>query len=184
MADVWPQDDRAPSDAPAAHAAGSQPGVSRDSSSDDETLFIRAMSPEDIQQVGDIERASFATPWSDQTFTNLLKRPNATLVCAVDASDVVLGYAAVWFAGGEGELGDLAVDPSRRRQGIGTRLVETILQTGRLQGARQIFLEVRETNLNAQALYLKHGFDVVGRRSAYYSNPKEDALIMRCLLIR
>ncbi len=84
----------------------------------------------------------------------------------------------------KGSSGTWPCDPTRRRQGIGTRLVENILQTGRLHGARQIFLEVRETNLNAQALYLKHGFDVVGRRRAYYSNPKEDALIMRWLLIR
>ena len=82
---------------------------------------IRPLRQDDLREVTAIERVSFATPWSEQTFLNLLKRSNACLLSAVSSDRRVLGYAAVWFAGGEGELGDLAVDPAARRTGVGSR---------------------------------------------------------------
>ena len=146
--------------------------------------MIRPLVEADLPQVVAIEEESFATPWSEQTFRNLIRRPDACLFSAVDGTERVVGYAAVWFAGREGELGDLAVAPDERRRGIGARLVDAVLDEARSRGARQIFLEVREGNRSAQGLYRSRGFEIVGRRLRYYAGPTEDALIMRRLLIR
>ncbi|WP_420636148.1 ribosomal protein S18-alanine N-acetyltransferase [Candidatus Palauibacter sp.] len=145
---------------------------------------IRRLAAADLPQVVAIEEASFAAPWSAQTFRNLLRRRDACLFSAVAEGERVVGYAAVWFAGPQGELGDLAVDPVERRGGIGARLVEAVLAEARSRGARQIFLEVREGNRGAQGLYRGCGFEVVGRHPAYYAGPTEDALTMRRLLAR
>ncbi|WP_420635294.1 ribosomal protein S18-alanine N-acetyltransferase [Candidatus Palauibacter sp.] len=155
-----------------------------DPGSSPSALRIRPLVKADLPEVTTIEEACFATPWSEQTFRNLLRRPNACLLSALDENERVVGYAAVWFAGRAGELGDLAVASAARRRGIGTRLVEAVLSEARLRGARQIILDVREGNRSAQSLYRGHGFDIVGRRPRYYAGPTEDALIMRRLLIR
>ncbi len=152
------------------------------------TLRIRPLLESDLGQVTAIEEACFAAPWSERTFRNLLRRPDAFLLSAVYEAvyeeERVAGYAAVWFAGREAELGDLAVAPNDRRRGIGGELVEAVLHEARSRGVVQIFLEVREGNQSAQGLYRSRGFEIVGRRRGYYAGPKEDALIMRRLLVR
>ncbi len=172
-----------PGQPPAGGASASRPGAAEPTCAAP-PASIRPLRSEDLPHVTAIEQASFTTPWSEQTFSNLLGRSNACLLAAVNADERVLGYAAVWFAGGAGELGNLAVELTDRRSGVGSMLVNAILEEGRARGARQIFLEVRETNLNAQSLYERHGFEVVGRRKNYYAGPVEDALVMRRLLIR
>ncbi len=148
------------------------------------TLRIRPLLESDLGQVTAIEEACFAAPWSERTFRNLLRRPDAFLLSAVYEEERVAGYAAVWFVGREAELGDLAVAPNDRRRGIGGELVEAVLHEARSRGVVQIFLEVREGNQSAQGLYRSRGFEIVGRRRGYYAGPKEDALIMRRLLVR
>jgi len=133
----------------------------------------------DLPQVLDIESTSFATPWSPRTFLNLLRRPNTALFVAEDSARRVLGYSVIWFAGPDGELGDVAVRGERRRSGIGTALVEAVLAEAGERGATEVYLEVRESNEGAKRLYGRLGFEVVGRRPAYYAEPVEDALLMR-----
>lgn len=145
-------------------------------------LRIRPLLESDLGQVAAIEEACFATPWSERTFRNLLRRPNAVLLSAVCGEERVAGYAAVWFVGREAELGDLAVDPNDRRRGIGGELVDAVLKEARTRGVVRIFLEVREGNRGAQGLYRSRGFEIVGRRRGYYAGPREDALVMRRLL--
>ena len=148
------------------------------------TLRIRPLLESDLAQVTAIEEACFTAPWSERTFRNLLRRPDAFLLSAVYEEERVAGYAAVWFVGREAELGDLAVAPSDRRRGIGGELVAAVLEEARSRGVVQIFLQVREGNQSAQGLYRSRGFEIVGRRRGYYAGPKEDALIMRRLLVR
>lgn len=143
---------------------------------------IRAMRAVDLAQVLEIEAASFATPWSSRTFLNLLRRPNAALFVAEDVPGSVIGYAVIWFAGPEGELGDLAVRSTVRRRGIASTLLDSVLAEARDRGATEIYLEVRESNEAARGLYERHGFEVVNRRPRYYSDPTEDALVMRLVL--
>lgn len=77
---------------------------------------------------------------------------------------------------------NLAVAPEHRREGLGARLLEEGLGLLRARGARQVYLEVRAGNEAARALYERRGFRPVGRRSGYYRNPAEDAIVLRLAL--
>lgn len=141
-------------------------------------VTIRAMWPADIPDVMRIERQSFGMPWEESTFRALMRRPSASLLTA-ESDGTVVGFSVLWFAADEGELGDLAVDPEYRGRGIGGTLLARSIDEARLRGSRSLYLEVRESNDGARALYEKVGFEVVGRRPDYYSGPREDACVMR-----
>lgn len=79
----------------------------------------------------------------------------------------------------EAEILNLAVEASRRRQGIGWLLVQTAIAECKAAGVRAIFLEVRESNEGARKLYARAGFKEGGRRLAYYREPTEDALVLK-----
>lgn len=144
-------------------------------------VTIRPMRSADLAEVLRIENACFTVPWSGRTFRGLLDRSNASLVVAQEGSPggPIAGYAVLWVAGGEAELGDLAVDPQRRRRGVGSGLLAAALEEAARRGARAVFLEVRDSNRAARRLYERGGFRVVGVRSRYYIRPVEDALVMR-----
>lgn len=138
---------------------------------------VRTARPADLPAMVRIERTSFPIPWSEGAFRTVMRRPDARLIVADRAGEVV-GYAAAWFAADEAELGDLAVHPDRRRQGVGTRLVEAVVAEARRREARHLFLQVRESNRGAIRLYRGSGFRKVGRRPRYYRSPTEDALVL------
>jgi len=137
------------------------------------------MSPDDLDVVMAIERASFSTPWSRGSFRNLLGRRDADLWVVV-VEDLAIAYSVVWYAATECELGNLAVDPERRSRGIGRWLLDWTLRKAHERGAKQVFLEVRVSNQAAQDLYESRGFVQVGLRRRYYRAPTEDARVM-CL---
>ena len=137
------------------------------------------MSREDLDIVMVIEQASFSTPWSRGSFRNLLSRKDADLWVAV-AEDEVIAYAVIWYAATECELGNLAVAPARRGEGIGRWLLDWALRRAFDRGAERVFLEVRMSNQAAQDLYESRGFVQVGLRRRYYRSPTEDARVM-CL---
>ncbi|MGK7313567.1 MAG: ribosomal protein S18-alanine N-acetyltransferase [Candidatus Longimicrobiales bacterium M2_2A_002] len=141
-------------------------------------IVIRPMEPGDLDAVLAIERTSFAVPWTPSTFRSLLKRHGSGLWVAV-AGGRVAGYAVVWAVLDQAELGNVAVAAGHRRQGIASRLVDTVVEWLRERGVRELFLEVRESNEAAQRLYAAHGFERVGRRKGYYTRPREDALVLR-----
>lgn len=140
-------------------------------------VHIREFLPEDMSSILEIERSSFSVPWSEGAFRSLLRRRDSLLIVAAEGGRVV-GYAAAWFAAGEGELGDLAVDPDHRRRGIGQALVERVRSEARQRGVDRLFLQVRQSNESALALYESIGFRQVGRRQRYYRSPQEDALVL------
>ncbi len=143
------------------------------------TYAIRSMEADDLSQVMEIEHASFTAPWTLDTFKGLLRHPDVCLLAAVADGDIVYGYAAMWFAGREAKLGDLAVGSEYRRRGIGRSLLLAALKDAKARGTRSVFLEVRESNEVAVAMYEAQGFEVIGRRAGYYELPAEDALVMR-----
>jgi [ribosomal protein S18]-alanine N-acetyltransferase len=139
---------------------------------------IRPLREGDLPRVLEIERASFSTPWSAGTFRSLMKRADTDLYAA-EVDGKVLGYAVVWTVVEQSELGNVAVHADARGQGVGGALVDAVLKRVRVRGAAECFLEVRESNEGAQAIYRRRGFEVVGRRRGYYASPTEDALVMR-----
>lgn len=144
-------------------------------------LRIRAMRMEDLPTVMGIEKASYSMPWGEGTFRGLLRRADSELIVA-EAADRTVGYAVAWFVVDQAELGNIAVAEDWRGRGIGARLLDEVLDRAGRRGMREIFLEVRPSNLVAQRLYERHGFREVGRRRNYYLEPPEDALVMRSLL--
>ena len=139
---------------------------------------IRRGTPADAPALVLIERRAFADPWSEASFQEALGAAwSFGLVAEVDGE--ITGYLIAREAGGSGEILNLAVDPPRRRAGIARTLLAAGLAVLRRRGAEEIFLEVRESNLAAQALYLAAGFRPVGHRARYYRNPLEDALVLR-----
>ena len=100
------------------------------------------------------------------------------LVAEADCGAIV-GYVVALDAADEGEILNLAVAPSGRRGGLGRALVQHILATLTARGVRQVYLEVRESNAPARALYVAQGFKEVGRRKQYYRRPVEDAIVLR-----
>jgi ribosomal-protein-alanine N-acetyltransferase len=93
--------------------------------------------------------------------------------------DALLGYCIAWILDGEAELANLAVAPWARRAGVGAALLDDLLRA--VDGDRDgsVWLEVREGNGAARALYESRGFREVGRRKGYYRAPVEDAVMMR-----
>lgn len=136
------------------------------------------MRPTDLPRVLEIEEASFSTPWSRATFRRILSQGNAGTVVAT-AEGTAVGYAVYWHVRDEVELGNLAVDPDHRRQGVARRLLHEVLASARREGAAALYLEVRESNRAARSLYGTEGFRNVGRRRGYYRSPAEDALVLR-----
>lgn len=147
----------------------------------DLSFRLRPLRYDDLARIAEIEHASFSTPWKEETFRGLLRRSDTDMVGA-ESEGRLVGYAITWTVTDQAELGNVAVAPEARGAGIGRALVEAVVDRIRRRGAKECFLEVRESNATAQALYRSMGFEEVGRRRAYYAAPVEDALVMRLLI--
>ena len=101
---------------------------------------------------------------------------------AVAAGNDVVGYAIAHAVADEGEILNLGVAAVHRRQGVGRRLVLATMEALAARGARTVYLEVRESNAAARGLYQQLGFGEVGRRSRYYRQPVEDAILLRAAI--
>ena len=142
-------------------------------------ITIRAMQEGDLTAVAAIEAASFSDAWPRSAFAELMPRGYARLRVAVAANGEVCGYCVMLLAGGEGEIANIATHPAWRGRGVGRALLQESLAAADEALAEAIFLEVRESNAAARALYAAQGFVQVGRRRQYYQQPAEDALVMR-----
>lgn len=143
------------------------------------SLELRAARRSDVDAVLELERASFTDPWSRASFTSLLGNHSVYFVVAAQRNESIAGYLAAWFAVPEGEIATLAVHPDWRRLGVGGLLIDSAIQEARLRGVRDLYLEVRDSNIAAQRLYVSRGFAEIGRRCRYYRNPVEDARVLR-----
>jgi ribosomal-protein-alanine N-acetyltransferase len=141
-------------------------------------VSIKPMRLEDISAVLEIEQMSFPTPWPRDAYQHELK--DNRLACYLVAREFqrVLGYAGMWVILDEAHVTTIAVDPLHRRRRIGERLLVALIDEAMRRGARWVTLEVRKSNLGAQALYRKYGFKDIGIRKGYYSDNREDAIVM------
>ncbi len=136
------------------------------------------MQPEDLEPVLRIETASFTEPWSREMFLAELIPGISLALVARSEENTILGYLCGSVVAREFHISNVAVEPEARRQGVGSKLLLSALAQASRQGAKTASLEVRVSNLTAQAFYRRFGFTVVGRRRRYYTEPVEDALIM------
>lgn len=138
---------------------------------------IRSAVPADAAPLVEIERRCFSDPWSETSFRDALESPWAFGLVAYTNRGIA-GYLIGREVAGTGEVLNLAVSPDYRRRGLARALLRAGLSTLRKRRVEEVYLEVRESNRSAQALYLSSGFRPVGQRAAYYRNPKEDALVL------
>jgi ribosomal-protein-alanine N-acetyltransferase len=135
------------------------------------------MTPEDIEHVIAIERASFQFPWSTRFFLEELQVECARSVLA-EIDGRIVGYVLFWLLSEEVDIHNIAVHPDFRRQGVGRRLLEQVVAAARGQQCIRVTLDVRRSNSAAQNLYRSLGFAMRGLRKGYYSDNGEDALVM------
>lgn len=156
------------------HRSGASPKP--DAPKAPEALRTRPMTPADVPVVVAIERSAFSTPWHPDSFLSLIGRYGCELRVAENAAGEVVAYAVVMFVLEQAELANIAVRSDLRGCGVGSVFLERTLERVREIGVRELFLEVRESNAAARALYRRYGFEEIGRRRNYYDRPREDAL--------
>lgn len=142
---------------------------------------LRTATVEDVAGMLALERsAETAAHWEEKAYRQIFE-PGAAeriaLVLSASNSDEIAGFVVGRVAAGECELENVVVDRGQRRQGFGARLIKSLVATARSRGAGRVFLEVRESNVAARAVYERCRFKVVGRRNSYYSDPREDAML-------
>lgn len=139
------------------------------------------MGREDLEEIIEIERASFSMPWPRRGFETELDREYASAFVLREKRPgqvIILAYLCVWFVLDEVHILNLAVRPSARRQGHARRLIEHVMDHYSLKQATRFVLEVRATNRAAITLYRSCGFSQWGVKSRYYADTGEDALLM------
>jgi ribosomal-protein-alanine N-acetyltransferase len=133
----------------------------------------------DVDAVAEIERASFADPWSPRAFTyEVRENEGRSWVWVAEVEGRVAGYLVAWPVEDEVHLANLAVTASWRGRGIGRRLLMRLMERSRNADAAWIALEVRESNAAAKGLYESFGFRPVAIRKKYYRREGEDAVVM------
>lgn len=140
-------------------------------------ITICPMAEKDLDEVLQIEQASYPLPWLRQHFLDELNSPYAFPLSAFDHDGHLVGFICPMQLLDEGHIMDVAVAPACRGKGVGRLLVQRVLDDCRAAEASFVSLEVRVSNLPAIALYHNMGFVETGRRKRYYENG-EDAMMM------
>jgi len=148
----------------------------------DQELTAAPMAVSDLDQVIEIERASFPTPWTRTAFCYEIEQNKVARCTVLRGRHGIVGYLCLWEISHEIHVTNLAVHPEWRRRGVGRRLLTLALAEGVARGVTLAFLEVRPSNSRALALYESLGFQVIGRRNGYYFDTGEDALVMEARL--
>ncbi|HCJ67063.1 MAG TPA: ribosomal-protein-alanine N-acetyltransferase [Elusimicrobia bacterium] len=141
-----------------------------------ENISIRPLTFNDLNEVLQIENTSFKDPWTKGMFIREIGSNNFCIL-REENSNQLLGYFGYWQIFEEFHITNLAVASEYRNQGIGSFILNYLLSEAKRKNCQRIILEVRSTNLPAQKLYFKFGFEIVGKRKKYYSD-SEDALIL------
>ncbi|MDR0957761.1 MAG: ribosomal protein S18-alanine N-acetyltransferase [Clostridiales bacterium] len=141
------------------------------------SIKVFRMKKHHLDEVMELEERSFSVPWSRKSFLEELKNPNAYYFIAV-LDKKIAGYAGMWHVVNEGHITKVAVAEEHRQKGIGTMLVKELVAVSEKKHMIGLTLEVRINNKSAHALYAKTGFKPEGIRKNYYSDTKEDAVIM------
>jgi [ribosomal protein S18]-alanine N-acetyltransferase len=142
-------------------------------------VTIRTLQLRDLGAIEAIERDSYSTPWSRSMFAGELSKASSVCLGALeDDTDELVGYLIVSRYVDAWHVMNIAVDPNRRRAGVATALLERLFEVTAGDGRRGYTLEVRVSNQAAIDLYQRLGFQPRGIRRAYYTDNREDALIM------
>lgn len=134
----------------------------------------------DIQcadEVYALEKSCFSKPWSKENILSEMEKDDSLFLGMTDG-DRLIGYLSINTVLDEGYILNVAVDHEYRRKGVATELFKRLFEIAQEKDLSFITLEVRSCNTGAVSLYAKLGFEEVGRRKNYYSDPSDDALLM------
>jgi ribosomal-protein-alanine N-acetyltransferase len=138
---------------------------------------IRPAAEPDIPGIIEIERSSYADPWEESLFIEVLGAAGKYLFVDEEGNELA-GYIVFEPVLDEGHITDIAVGRKYQGRGIATGLLNKVLDLAGKLNVKSIFLEVRESNAAAKKLYSKFGFKQIGRRKSYYHKANEDALVL------
>lgn len=141
-------------------------------------MNIRRMTLDDLAQVIAIDKASFSLPWPERSFRFEIADNPASRSWVAELDGEIVGLIVAWLLVDEAHIATIATHPDFRRMGIASRLLSHALQAMSNEGAITSVLEVRKSNLAAQEMYRKFGFEESGRRPRYYQDNGEDAILM------
>jgi ribosomal-protein-alanine N-acetyltransferase len=141
-------------------------------------IELRRLESGDLEEVEVIERESYPTPWSRSMFDAELRKPSSLALGAFTEDDALVGYAFVSRYVDAWHVMNVAVANAYRRRGIAVALLERLFEVTATDPRRGYTLEVRVSNTGAIALYERLGFEARGVRRGYYTDNREDALIM------
>ncbi len=144
-------------------------------------LTYRELKVEDAAAIAEMERQTFTDAWSEKSILETVEQSQTVCLVAEKAGRIA-GYVLSYVVAGESEIARIAVDKDRRHQGIGHFLMKSLESECKKRQVEKILLEVRESNKQARSFYQKEGFVVDGKRSDFYADPKEDAVLMSYLL--
>ena len=152
-------------------------------------ILITHMTEHDLLEVVEIEEGSGLSRWGWAAYYAELQGVNRDLMLIARVASApiiehqrIAGYIVARESAGELHINNVAVRDQYRRRGIGSALLTRIMEAARRLKVQVAFLEVRSGNLAAQALYEKIGFKAIARRPDYYSDPREDAVVMSLTL--
>jgi [ribosomal protein S18]-alanine N-acetyltransferase len=142
------------------------------------TFSFRMMNVDDIDQVMEVEHKSFTLPWSRESFYNEIIKNQFAVYLVLEDEGRVIGYCGVWIVIDEAHITNIALLPEYRGRKLGEALLRKVIEVAIERGAKTMTLEVRMSNLIAQSLYRKLGFQGGAIRKRYYTDNQEDALVM------
>lgn len=140
---------------------------------------VRALGEEDLEWLLPLDAGSFAEAWEEATWRDELAGRLSHYI-ALEQDGVPVAFGGFWLVAGEAQVMRLAVDPARRGEKLGLRLLEAMQEEARRLEAFEMTLEVREGNTPARRTYDHVGFTECGRREGYYGDNGEAAILMRC----
>jgi [ribosomal protein S18]-alanine N-acetyltransferase len=143
-------------------------------------LKVRPFQPGDTEAVSEIcRRSPEAAQWPKESYYQAHSSGQIVLIAEINGQ--ICGFLVARVTEEEAEILNVAVDAAHRRKGTGTALLEAAITAAQAQNAKNIYLEVRESNRAAIAFYVKHGFSKTAERRGYYNRPTENAVVMKKL---
>lgn len=145
-------------------------------------MIIRLAKMDDLDRVHEIEVSAMSHPWTYDNYVEAFNEKNAIFVVAEDdgsAPASVVGFVLLYIGADQGDIPDVVVEKSYRNRHVASDMLEFLYQQAVNRGVQEIFLEVRQSNNPAIALYRHQGFEPIGERKHFYQDPDEDAIVMR-----
>ncbi len=147
---------------------------------EDEKITYRNVDERDSEELAKLDSLCFGTAWSKESFDGELDpSKNSIYRAAINSKGKIIGFAGIMCIFDEGEVNRVAVSPLYRGRRIAVKLMSDIIEAAEAKGVKNMFLEVREANRTAIALYKEKGFKVTGKRENYYRETGENALMMK-----